>query len=836
MQRLLKKWMKHIVAVMVLLAATVIYFSPSVLDGKVLRQGDDIKATGMGNSQMVQYEASAGKGEFSVWSDAMFGGMPYVAGYGNPAPDLPRYSVVDKLLKSVSYSDASMVFVGLVCFYLLMCVMGANWWLALAGAFGFALASYNIIIILAGHIVKAYVIAYMPLTLAGMALLFNRKHFWGSILFLLGVALSLGNGHIQITYYLVLLCLFIYMGYLVQMARTKQFAELGKVTGIMLACVVLAVMPGAKNLYAHWDLGQHSTRGVSELTPQPDAEGRVEKPSGGLDKDYAFAWSYGKKELLTFLVPNVYGSASGTPLGADSEFYKEAKKAGVKVGQKISAPTYWGDKSFTSGPVYFGAVICFLFVLGMFVVRNPMKWWLFAGALFLTLLALGRNLDWFNDFIFRHLPMYNKFRTVEMALVIPGMVAPLIGIWGLKEITDGKVDALRFRRGFYVALAVTGGLSLIIWLVPSLLLDFRSTYDAYYRLPEALYNALLTDRADMASSDGLRSLLFVLVSAASLAVYWKMKDTPRVSACLGIAIVLLVLADLWQVDKRFLSHADFVPKREVQDYYRESVADKEILKDKSSYRVLTLNDPFQDTSVSYYHHSVGGYHAAKLGRYQELIDHRLQKEVNAIIGRFDDVKSADDFLPVFEASPSLNMLNTRYIIYNPQQPPLVNPYADGNAWFVSEVRIVPDADAEIAALDEIDPRHTAVVDMRFAGQLEGFLAQTDSAASIRLETYRPERLTYATESRTEELAVFSEIYYQPGWKAYIDGEPAPHMRANWVLRAMRIPAGKHEVVFEFKPRGYIIAAHVEAYSSFFILILLLAAVGYAVWKELTIDN
>ena len=396
MQELLKKWMKHIVALLILLIATVAYFSPSVLDGKALRQGDDIKASGMGNSQMKQYEDTAEPGEFSAWSDAMFGGMPYVSGYGNPAPDLPRYSIVDKLFKSISYNDASMVFVGLVCFYLLMCIMGASWWLALAGAFAFALASYNIIIIFAGHIVKAYVIAYMPLTLAGMALLFKKKHFWGAILFLLGVALSIGNGHIQITYYLVLLCLFIYIGYLVKMVRSKQLAELGKVTAIMAVCALVAVLPGAKNLYAHWDLGQHSTRGTSELTPKPNADGEIEKKSGGLDKDYAFAWSYGKMELMTLLIPNAYGSASGTPLDSSSEFYQEAKKAGAQVGQEIAAPTYWGNKSFTSGPVYFGAVVCFLFVLGMFVIRDSMKWWLFAGALFLTFLALGRNMAWFN--------------------------------------------------------------------------------------------------------------------------------------------------------------------------------------------------------------------------------------------------------------------------------------------------------------------------------------------------------------------------------------------------------------------------------------------------------
>ncbi len=824
--------MKHIVAILVLLVVTIVYFSPSVLDGKVLRQGDDIKATGMGQSQMKKFEDSAAPGEFSAWSDAMFGGMPYVVGYGNPAPDLPRYSVIDRIFKSLSYSDASMIFVGLVSFYLLMCVMGASWWLALAGAFAFALASYNVIIIEAGHIVKGYVIGYMPVTLAGMALLFKRKYLWGAIVFLLGVALSIGNNHIQITYYLFLLCLFVYMGYLVAKVKAKEFAELGKVSAIMVVCIIVAVLPGAKNLYSNWELGKHSIRGASELTPKANATGVMEKKSSGLDKDYAFAWSYGKAELLTALVPDVYGGGSGGTLGQDSEFYKEAKAAGAKLGKEIQAPTYWGEKVFTSGPVYFGAVVCFLFVLGMFVVKNPMKWWLFAGALFMTLLALGRNLDGFNDFMFHHLPMYNKFRTVEMALVIPNMVVPIIGIWGLMELFSGKVERKTFLRGFYASLALTGGLSLVLWACPTLLLDFHSSYDAQYQLPENFYNALLMDRASMASSDALRSLLFILVAAALVAWYAVSKNQKKTATYVSVAMAVLIAGDLWGVDKRYLNDNSFYPKQDIENVYAESTADKIILQDKSNFRVVNLNNPFQETQTSYYHHSIGGYHAAKLRRYNELIEHRLQGELNAIIGVFEGAKSLDDFLPVFAACPTLNMLNTRYVIYNPQQPPLVNPYADGNAWFVKELVQVENADEEIASLDKIDPKKTAVVDKRFAGLIAGFSPQADSTATIQLDSYRPNKLVYSSQSQTEQLAVFSEIYYQPGWKASIDGKPVEHFRADWILRAMRVPAGKHEIVFEFKPEGYIVAANVSAYSSFLILLLLVASVVYSIVKEL----
>ena len=829
-QNMIKTWGKHLAAIAVLLVITIAYFSPAVLDGKVIQQGDMLKADGMGNSQMKQYEETAEPGEFSAWSDAMFGGMPYVSGYGNPAPDLPKYKWIESPMKSLGYSDAGMVLVGLLSFYLLMCVMGASWWLALGGAIAFALASYNIIIIEAGHITKAYVIAYMPVTLAGLALLFKKKYLWGAVLFLLGVALSINNSHPQITYYLMLLCIFIYMGFIVAKAKEKDWKEVGKVTALVVVCTILAILPGAKNLYSMWDLSKHSIRGASELTVNPDNSQK--EVSTGLDKDYAFAWSYGKSELLTLLVPNAYGGGSGGTLDKDSEFYKAAKATGAQVGKEIQAPTYWGDKSFTSGPVYFGAVVCFLFVLGMFVVRNPMKWWLFAGAAFLTLLALGRNLDWFNDFMFHHLPMYNKFRTVEMALVIPGLVAPLIGFWGLKCILDGEVDAKKMKQGLIGALAITGGLSFILWLMPTLLLSFQSDYDSYYRLPEQFYAALVADRKALASADALRSLLFILATAALVFWYFKAENKKMVGTVMSVGVAILVLVDLWTVDRRYLNDSNYVRPQKIKEHFTETVADKVILQDKSNFRVLNLNNPFLETNTSYYHHSIGGYHAAKLRRYQELIDHRLQMEIDSIIGAFQTAKTLGDFDRAFAVCPSLNMLNTRYIIYNPEQPPLLNQSAYGNAWFVPNVEMVENADAEIAALDRIDPRHTAVVDKRFASLLQGFTPQADSTASIELESYRPNRLVYLTHAASEQLAVFSEIYYQPGWKATIDGKPAEHLRADWILRAMRIPAGEHEVVFEFRPSDYVMAANVEAYSSFLILLMVIGAAGYSLWKAI----
>lgn len=823
---------KHVAALILFLVLSLVYFSPAVFDGKVIRQGDNIKAAGQGGSQVDKYAKTAEPGEFSIWSDAMFSGMPYGPGYGNPAPELPSYSIVDNLLKQPGYFHAAMIFTGLVCFYLLMCIMGVSWWLAIAGAIAFAFASYNIIIIEAGHIVKAYVIAYMPVTLAGMFLLFKRKWLWGAVLFLLGVAFSLANGHIQITYYLVLLCLFIYLGYSIKMIREKLTADWLKTSLIMLACVILAVLPNAKHMYSNWDLGEHSIRGASELTPKPDETGKVEKASSGLDKDYAFQWSYGWKELLTVLVPDVYGGSSGGTLDSSSELYKELKKNGAQVGKEVQTYTYWGDKIFTSGPVYFGALVCFLFVLGMFVIRNPMKWWLLAGSVFLSFLALGRNFDAFNDIMFHYLPLYNKFRTVEMALVIPGLVFPIVAIWGLKEILAEKVEEARLKKGFLWSLGITGGICLLLWVMPSMLLDFRSAYDAQFQsqVPEWYYTALLMDRASLASADALRSLIFILLGAALLVWFWKSKNKKSTGMFVSAGIALLILVDLWTVDRRYLNDSNYV-KEKPQETYKESVADREIFKDTDeSFRVFGLNNPWQETTVSYFHHSIGGYHAVKLRRYQELIDHRLDIEYRNIVGALQKAQSVDDIYSVLAASPSLNMLNTRYIIYNPDQAPIRNPYAFGNAWFVDKVDIVENADAEIEALNTINPLQTAVVDKRFAKELEGFTPHKDSTASIVLEKYRPSRLTYKTKADSEQLAVFSEIYYQPGWKAFVDGKEVPHFRVDWILRGMLIPAGEHTVVFEFYPDTYVLAANISAYSSFLILLLLIVAVGWSGWK------
>lgn len=829
MQDLLKKYGGHLIAILLFLGLVVVYFSPSVIDGKVMRQGDSMKFVGMVQELSDYYNK---EDKTSEWLGSLFSGMPAYQ-VGIPGTPTNPLNYVVSIVKDIDPMGAGIVLAGLIAFYILMCAMGVNRWLAIAGAIAYALASYNIIIIEAGHISKAYAIAYMPLTISGMLLLFRQKYIWGIVLFVLGTALSVMEGHLQITYYLALFCVFVYLGFVYQEIKAKRIPELLKTTGIMVVAVLLAVAPNMSNLYSNYEMSKTSTRGTSELTlPQATGDVATEKHSSGLDKEYAFQWSYGVKELLTLLVPDVYGGGSGGTLDSSSELYKEYKRNGAQVGSELQAPTYWGDKIFTSGPVYFGAIVCFLFVLGMFVIADPMKWWMFAGTVFFMFLSLGRNFDAFNDIIFHYLPMYNKFRTPEMALVIPGLVFPIIAFWGMREILAEKVDEKLLKRGFFWSLGLTAVPCLVLWLMPSLLLNFQSAYDAQFQnqVPEWFYPALLMDRASLASADALRSFVFILIGAALLIGFWKAKNKHSAAVWVSVGLIILMLADLWSVDKRYLNDGNFV-KEQLHENFKASVADNEILKDTDpSYRVLNLNNPWQETFTSFYHKSIGGYHAAKLLRYQEFIDHQLDPEYRAILASLQKAQSLQDILPALAASPSLNMLNMRYVIYNPEQPPLYNPYAFGNAWFVNAVQMVDNADAEMAALASINPLETAVVDKRFASDLEGFVPQQDSMATIVMESYRPNSLTYKSNAATEQLAVFSEIYYQPGWKAYIDGKEVPHFRADWTLRGMRIPAGEHQIEFKFIPEGYTMAFSIAYYAGFLILLLFIGAIVYSAWR------
>lgn len=822
----LKNVLKHtgVIAFFILLVS--IYFAPGIFNGKAIPQGDMEKAIGMSQELREYYEK---EGKSSAWTGSMFSGMPayHIYIFGGPQNFL---SLLEKPIKAIDYQGASALLVGLICFYILMCVLGVNVWLAIAGAIAFAFASYNIIILHAGHITKAYVIAYMPLTIAGMLLVFKEKWLLGGVTTILGIALSIRNSHIQITYYLAIFCFILFLGYLFANIKKKNYVIPAKVSGLFLICILIGVLPSLGSLYSNYEMSKESTRGKSELTSV--TTGNTEKVSSGLDMDYAFAWSYGKAETMTLLIPNFYGGSSGGELGKDSELYKAMKANRMQVGKTIQTATYWGDQPFTSGPVYFGALVCFLFVLGMFVIKNPLKWWILGASVFFIFLSWGRNFMAFNEFMFHYLPMYNKFRTVSMSLVIPSMTFVIIGIWGLKVILLQEVDKKKLLKSFYWAFGIVGGLCLVFWIMPGAFLDFRSPNDVQYQFPDWYYNALLQDRESLLKKDAFRSFAFILLGAALIFWFIKSKNAANIAKYVSIGFVLLILVDLWTVDKRFVNYDSFVPKKSVNSF-KKTNADNFILQDKDpSYRVLNLNNPFNESNTSYYHKSIGGYNAAKLRRYQELIDYRISGEINQIINAFQQVRTYEDLenMPVLQNTIGLNMLNARYIVFNPEQPPIINPHAYGNVWFVEDYELVEDADAELAALNRINPLKTAVVDRHFADNITGFSFSKDENATIEMISYEPVRVRYKSHTSSDQLAVFSEIYYPHGWEASIDGEPVEHFRADWTLRSLIVPAGEHVIEFKFVPKTYITMSRIASVSSLLILLMLIATIGWYGWS------
>lgn len=820
----LQQILPHVFAIVCFLAVTFVYFSP-LLEGKVLPQSDVQQYKGMSKELSDYYN---NEGESSTWTGSMFSGMPaYQIGVWGGSPNFLDY--LEMPLKALGSSSAGAVFTGMLMSYILFCIMGVGFLPAILGAIAYSLSSYNIIIIDAGHVTKSWCIAYMPLVIAGMAAAFKRKYLLSGLLMGLGLALQIKNNHLQVTYYTAILCAFLYIGLLINDVLKKNLGGFAKATGALAAGVIIAVLCNLGNIYSNYEMSKESTRGQSELSKPTESE----KQSSGLDKDYAFAWSYGKSETLSLLVPDVNGGASGGWLSPSSNLYKaiqtNAPQAQLEA-RGIQAQTYWGDQPFTSGPVYFGAIICFLFVLGMFVIKSPVKWVLFAATIFFIFLSWGHNFETFNDWFFYHFPMYNKFRAVSTALVIPALTMIIVAVWGLKEFLEETDDKKKLLQSLYISFGITAGISLLLWIAPGIFgLSFSSENDQQWmtQVPDWYYSALIADRKALLSSDAIRSFFFILLAGGALLATIKMKgNKQQVAFYAALGIIVLVLIDLWNVDKRYLDSDKFQSKLSynTNQPFPQTAVDHAILQDKSvSYRVLNLNNPFNETKTSYYHKSIGGYHAAKLKRYQELIDYRLQPEINRIIKSFD-TQNADSIIDAFKANTALNMLNAKYIIFHPEQAPLVNPYAMGNAWFVADYSFADNADKEIESISTIDPRKTAVLSKKFESDLAGFKIEPDSTAHITLTEYKPNLLKYKSSAKTEQLAVMSEIYYQNGWEAYIDGTETPIYCANWTLRAIRVPAGEHEIEFKFIPHKYNTARTVASVSSGILLLLLIGGI------------
>lgn len=800
-----KNWLPHLWVVLIMLAAALIYNSP-VLTGKSLRMEDMTQVAGM-SKELNDYKEKEGR--YPLWTNSLFGGMPaYQIGLDVPNMWIAKLGgIVYKWLPN----PANLLLLYFLGFYLLLVLLGFSHWQGLLGALAFGFSTYNLIIIDAGHITKAIAIGFMPPVLAGLILLFRGKLLTGFALLSLMLALQLYAYHYQITYYLGMMIALYVAVKAVEMVRNKQYAPFIKAAGLSVAALVLAIGANYTSFSITNEYSKETMRGGSELKQLDDPN------ASGLDKEYALRWSNGVAETFTLLIPNFHGGASGSNIGTESKTYEVLTNGGIPRSQAQSfveqAPTYFGDQPGVAGPTYFGALIVFLFVLALFVVEGTAKWWLGLAALLSIVLSWGKNFELVTDLFFNHVPYYNKFRAVAMSLVVASVAFPLLAMILLKRLEAGEIAKEKLKKGLLYAGGLVGGFCALFVLAPGMFFDFSAPVDANFSNFPGLADALMEDRTSMLRKDALKSLF--LVGLGFGAIWYHLQGKLSVQRMVVLFLVANTI-DLWATNKRYLNEDDFVNKRQIEQPFEATQADLQILQDTSGYyRVYDLGNrnPFNENRASYFHKSVGGYHAAKLSRFEDVKLRWLET------GNFG----------------VLNAFNTRYIITNQEGVGLVpqfNPDAYGNAWLVSNFLVVPDAKAEIDTIGSpaVSLRQTAVVDQRFASFVEGKQFVVDSNASIKLTGYHPEHLTYAFEANSEQLAVFSEVYYEKGWKAFIDGKEVPHFRADYLFRALVIPAGKHEIAFKFEPETYYTGEKISLAASILLLLVSIAALA-APWLK-----
>ncbi len=810
---LIKIW-PVIGAIVLFIALTMAYFSP-LLEGKQIKQSDVTHFQGM-SKEISDYREQTG--EEALWTNSMFGGMPAfqisVVYHGN----LVKY--IDKVFLLGLPHPAGLVFLYFIGFFILLLVLRVDPKLSIIGAIGFAFSSFFFIVLIAGHNTQAHAIGYMAPVLAGIILCFRGRYLLGGVLTALFLALEIYTNHIQMTYYLMLMVVILGIVEFIGKYKEKKIKEFFKATVIMLAALFIAIGVNITNLWSTYEYGKYTTRGKSELTA--DAANKT----SGLDRDYATSWSYGKMETFTLLIPNFNGGGS-EDLSASSNSYKALIENGYPKAQALKAvkglPTYFGAQPFTSGPVYAGAIMCFLFILGLFLVKGKYKWWILSAVAMSFFLAWGKNMMWFSNFFFDYVPGYNKFRSVSFALVIAELSIPILAMLALQKLFDAtilkEVKIRALKRSSFVAI----GLIVVFGLIGSMFYNYVMDSDAQYvsqgYFPDWFMTALQADRKGLLVADSIRSLVFILIAITFLWLFVKEKIKSKI--LLITLLSLIVVIDMWPVDKRYLNSDNFESKAKATIPYPKTLANETILADKTlDYRVLNLSDPFNDAGTSYYHKSIGGYHGAKLKRYQELIEGPLSGDITKIKTAFS-AKSADSAVFVaLTKIPVLNMLNAKYIIYNPGAAPIKNPNTLGCAWFVDQVKLVANADSEMAALTTFDPSATAIVDKRFESNITNKTPGKDTTASIILSDYLPNKLSYKYSASKPQLAVFSEIYYDKGWNVYIDGKLMPYFRANYVLRAMEVPAGTHEIVWKFEPKVYVVGEKISLASSIILIIVL----------------
>lgn len=822
----LKKYLPDVLVVIIFAVISFAYFFPADLDGRILYRHDSSAGRGAGQETAEYHERT---GKVSRWSNATFSGMPTY----QTAPSYQSVSVLNQAVKAYHLwlpENVWYVFAYLLGFYILLRAFDFRQSLAALGAIVWAFSSYFFIIIAAGHIWKVMALAYLPPMIAGIVLAYRGKYLWGFIVTAIFAAFEVDANHVQMTYYYLFIILFMIIAYLVDAIRKKRMAQFVKATAVCAAGALIGILMNISNLYHTWQYAQESMRGKSELVKKDAAN----QTSSGLDRDYITQWSYGVDETWTLLVPNAKGGAS-VPLAANTEAMKKADPNFMQIYQQLGQ--YWGDQPGTSGPVYVGAFVLMLFVLGLFIVKGPIKWALLAATILSILLSWGHNFMPFTNFFLDYIPMYSKFRTVASILVIAEFTIPLLAMMALKKIVD-EPDLLTKKAKFvYISFGLTGGIALLFALMPTLFFsDFISSQEleAFKSIPaeylSPLESNLRSIRESIFTADCWRSFWIIVIGTLLLFLY-KFKKL-KAEYMVG-AIAILCLIDMWQVNKRYLNDEMFVEKSVREQAQPMTQTDRQILQDKSlDYRVLNLaSNTFNENETSYYHKSIGGYHAAKLRRYQELIDAYISPEMQKMMPAI--AKAGGDMTKVNGDSlfPVLNMLNAKYFIVPLQANQTVaieNPYVYGNAWFVDKVTYVKNANEELDALGKLNLRHEAVADARFQSQL-GESKNQDSTSIVKLTAYEPNQLTYDVRSATGGIVVFSEIFY-PEWTATVDGKPVEIGRVDYVLRALNVDKGHHKVVLTFDPKS-VKQTETVAYLSYGVLLLVVLFAVYFKRKE-----
>jgi hypothetical protein len=821
----MNNWFKrngiHFAIVLIFFGLCFFYFSPA-FQGKTLGQNDVARAQST-QTEIMNYRA---KDSTILWTNQILGGMPAYQVWAPYTNNITSHIVT--AINAIFPAPVGTVMILLLGAYLLFCVLKLNPWLAAAGAIAITFSTYNFILFAAGHANQAFAIAFFAPIIAGIILAFRGRYFEGGALTAFFLAMEIRANHLQMTYYLMLAIIVLVIVELVIAVREKTTAKFLKSIAYLGAATVLALAVNASILWSTAEYSKYSTRGPSNLTKG------VKGPKNGLDKDYAFEWSEGVGETFTLLVPNLYGGASGLgALGDNSNMEKAFTAKNVPQEQAaqyvqqlggMGVGTYWGDKAFTEGPFYFGVIAAFLFVCGLLIIRNPIKWWLLAATILSILLSWGRNFAPLSDFFFNYFPLYNKFRAVESIMVIAALCFPIMAYLAVREIIEAKdKERTAIFQKLKLALYIVGGIVLIILAIPDTLFSFKSPQhqmivDGLTRalqgdsdFANSIMRGLVNDRISIARTDAIRSLVFILIAFGLLWAFIKQKINATI---LSVGLLIFTVADLWQVNKRYMNDQLFQDKQEVLKPQPRAV-DQFIFRDKDpDFRVIDLTQPLlQDAITPYFHKAIGGYSAARMKRYDELVTNQLSKSIN------HDV---------------LDMLNTKYIINaDPKTQALnmqVNETACGNAWFVKNVKFARNADEEMQAISGFDPKDEAIVDQSYKSQIDEKQAVGAPGATIKLVSYNPDHMIYQSGSTSAQVAVFSEIYYDKGWKMYIDGQEKPYFRADYLLRAAQIPVGNHKIEFIFHPASYYTGEVISLIASI-ILVLALAGAIYVEVKR-----